>query len=135
LLKDNLHLIKYKNIKWDILNGIITNINCLKYNEDNKQFYLNDISTKETIQSTKKISSIRTILNKETCKIINNELLNFLIFNKENNKLKPELITDLKNEFLELIKLHFKVKRLTLHDSEDIVLKFDKMFHIIYNIE
>ena len=136
LLNDNLIKIKYKYLKWDVNRGIITNINCLKFNDEKKAFFLSIKAEEEIINNIiqpKKISSIRTILNKESNKIVNNQLMNFLILNKKQNKLKQDKINELKDEFLEKIKNHFKIKRLTLHDKEEILSYFDKMFTIIYH--
>jgi hypothetical protein len=132
--EDGFERIKYKNLKWNVNGGIIENISCLKYDDKTHKFFLT--IEKEIIKNTnttKKASSIRTILNKDTNKIINEELMKHLIVAKKQKKLKEENIKDLKDKFLEKIKEKLKLKRVMLNDRSEINKKFDEIYNIISN--
>lgn len=136
---DNKRL-KYKNIKWNVTCGIIENISCLKYDDLKKSFYITIENIQEQQQQeqgkiVKKPSSIKTIFNKDTEKIINEELVTFIIIWKKQNKLKDENIKELKISFLEKIKIKLKLKRLSIADRTDINKKFDEIYNIVYNNE
>ena len=137
-LDDGFDRIKYKNLKWNINAGIIENINCLKYDETKHTFFLT--IEKEIVKNTntmepKKASSIRTVLNKDTNKIINEELMKHLIVAKKHKKLKEEYIKDLKDKFLEKIKDKLKLKRIMINDRTEINKKFDEIYNIIFHAD
>lgn len=134
LLDDNFKRIKYKDLKWNIKSGIIENINCLKYDNENNKFYILDETVKEK-NKTRKASSAKTIFNKTNDKIINEELVTFLIVLKKNKKLTEEQdeIIKFKNVFLEKIKNIFKIKRMNTTDREELDKKFNEIYNIIYN--
>lgn len=138
LTVDGFERIKYKNLKWNVTGGIIENIGCLKWEDDKKEFFLTVEKElqKKVIDGTgtvKKISSIRTILNKDTNKIINEELMIHLILAKKQKKLKQENIKELKDLFLEKIKTKLKLKRIMINDRNEIYKKFDDIFNKIFN--
>jgi len=136
LILEGFDRIKYKNLKWNVMSGIIENINCLKYDDKKQTFFLT--VEKEVIKATqtnKKISSIRTILNKETNKIINEELMKFLIVAKKQDQLKEENIKDLKDNLLHKIKDKLKLKRIMVNDRTEIYKKFDEIYNMIFNSE
>ena len=83
----------------------------------------------------KKASSIRTVLNKDTNKIINEELMKHLIVAKKHKKLKEEYIKDLKDKFLEKIKDKLKLKRIMINDRTEINKKFDEIYNIIFHAD
>lgn len=129
---DGIERIKYKNLKWNINSGIIENINCIKYDDTTSKFFLT--IEKEIIKSTstiKKASSIRTVLNKDVNKIINEELMKHLIVAKKQKKLNEENIKDLKDTFLEKIKEKLRLKRIILNDRSEINKKFDEIYNLI----
>ena len=137
-LDDGFDRIKYKNLQWNINAGIIENINCLKYDETKHTFFLT--IEKEIVKNTntmepKKASSIRTVLNKDTNKIINEELMKHLIVAKKHKKLKEEYIKDLKDKFLEKIKDKLKLKRIMINDRTEINKKFDEIYNIIFHAD
>lgn len=137
LLKDNHENQKlvYKNIKWNVKRGFIEHIPSIKYNSEKNLLYLDINTTGVDKKDTKirKISSIRTIFNKLSEKIINEELIVFLISNKKNNTLHNEKINELKTLFIEQIKLKLKLNRLSVKDRTEIHTKFDNMYNIVYN--
>ena len=130
---DGFERIQYKDLKWNISSGFIENINCLKYDDTKIKFFLT--TKKEIVKNTtkKKISSIRTIINKDTNKIINEELMKHLIIAKNQKKLKEEMIKDLKEKFIDKIKEKLKLKRVMINDRNEINKKFDQIYNIIYN--
>ena len=134
--EDGLNRIKYKNIKWNVNCGIIENINCLKYDDKtNKLFLTVEKEIIKNVNTTRKTSSIRTILNKDTNKIINEELMKHLIVAKKQKKLKEENIKDLKDKFLEKIKEKLKLKRVMVNDRTEINKKFDEIYNVIIHSE
>lgn len=144
LINDNIHKIKFKNIKWNIKTGVIEKIYSLKFKEEDKSFYIitQKESTKEEQEiKVKKISSKKALINKETEKIINEELVIYILYLKNNNKLNiPNVSKDinlklLKQEFLDKIKNKLHVKRITGNDKHQINNKFDEIYSIIVNNE
>lgn len=142
LLKENIKRIKYKNIKWNIKKGVIEQINCLKYNSENNEFYITqekevEQSNKEgnskgdSLPKTKKVSSARTIINKETEKIINEELVIFILNAKKNKSLTD--IKTIKDDFIEKLKDKLLLKRITLNDKIHIFKIFDDIYNVIIN--
>ena len=136
LTVDGFDKIKYKNLKWNPISGIIENINCLKYDEINQKFFL--AIGKESIKNTGKesivkINSTRTIINKDTDKIINEELMKHLIVAKKDNRLDQENIKNLKDSFFDKIKEKLKLKRIMINDRNQVNKTFDTIYNIIYN--
>lgn len=129
---DGFNRIKYKNLKWNVNCGIIENINCLQYDDKTNKFFLTiEKEIIKNVNTNKKASSIRTILNKDTNKIINEELMKHLIVAKKQKKLKEENIKDLKDKFLEKIKEKLKLKRVMINDRTEINKKFDDIYNLI----
>lgn len=128
LLKSEIKNIKYKNIKWDTTLGIIEQIKSLKYDDEKQIFYF--VKDKAEIVKPRKASSIRSILNKETEKVINEELVLFIIKSKNNNKSN---IKELKEECIDVLKTKLKLKRITVNDKIDIHKKFDNIYNVILN--
>jgi hypothetical protein len=158
LLKENMTKIKYKNIKWNIKKGIIEQISCLKYNAELNEFYIiqekenkkimevqdndndndndnnnntgNESKTKSSLK-TKKVSSARTIMSKDNEKIINEELVIFILNAKKNKMLNN--IKELKDDFIEKLKNKLLLKRITLNDKIHIFKIFDDIYNVIIN--
>lgn len=153
-------LLKYKYIKWNITNGIIEKIFALKYNDDDKKFFLDikdtvttstssttnssvgrtttdtseqDEMHQENVTVTKKPVSTKTIFNKTNEKIINEEIIVFIIKNNNKSSDKPANLTELKELFHESIKLKLKLKRINARDKQKIYEKFDEVFNVIKN--
>lgn len=133
LLKVEYINIKYKNIKWNVQAGNIEQIRCLKYNDTNNQFSLTSNIEIDKMIKVKKAISVRTILNKDTEKIVNEELLIFIVNSKKNNKLSKENIANLKDVIIEKLKVKLHLKRLTVNDKVQILKKFDEIHTIILN--
>lgn len=149
-------LLKYKYIKWNINTGVIEKIFALKYNDDDKKFFLdikgtessnsttsrstadtseeNEIhQAQETATVTKKTVSTKTIFNKTNEKIINEEIIVFIIKNNNNNSNDKPDNRELKELFHESIKLKLRLKRINATDKQKIYEKFDEVFNVIKN--
>lgn len=138
LITDNFKRFKFKDIKWNIKRGIIEQIFPLKFKEEDCSFYLTQEKEKDSETSSskakpKKVSSIKTLLNKHNEKIINEELVVYILNLKKNKKLKLENIKVLKDEFLEKIKIVLHIKRITVNDKIELFKKFDEIYNVISN--
>lgn len=135
LVVHNFDKIKFKDIKWNVKNGVIEDIYLLKFNEKTASFYFNESKEKEE-KGVRKPSSVKSLLNKDTEKMINEELVLYIIYLKNNNKLINENMKQLKEAFIEKLKEKLHVKRITTSDKTEIFKKFDE-FHtiIIHNNE
>jgi hypothetical protein len=138
----------YKNITWNIKLGFIEVIKILKYNNDNTFSLLKNVNTNSTnantnstdttstniygqpISNKKKISS-RTIITKESEKIINEEMLYFILKRIQNGTV--ESTKEDKEKFAERIKTKLKIKKITVNDKIKIFEKYDEIFDVVVN--
>ena len=128
------------NVKWNSKNGIIDKICNLKW-DVSSGFFVEAIE-EPLKKSIKKSVSTKTILTKENEKIINEEILRFILQHlskKPGNDLETET-TDLsettrplKETFIEHLKIKLKLKRVTLSDKKLVFEKFDEMYDIVSN--
>jgi len=86
----------------------------------------NELREENKTTSKKQISN-KTIFNKMNEKIINEEILIFIIKNKH----KSDKINELKDKFHDLIKLKLKLKRLNTNDKQKIYEKFDEILNVV----
>jgi len=134
LIEDNVEKIKFKDIKWNVKRGMIEQIFPLKFKEDDKTFYLVQEKEKEKDKiKPKKPSSVRTLINKETEKVINEELVMYILHLKKNKKLKADNLKTIKDEFIERLKVKLHVKRVTVNDKIEVFKKFDEIYNVISN--
>lgn len=114
--------IKYKNMKWNIRNGIIESIENIKYDITSNKFYVNieSITNNEDKIIQKRKNKVKTIFTKENEKVINEEILNNVV-NKQSNI----SIT------LENIKEKLKIKKITVNDQIAIEERYNKISNII----
>lgn len=136
LITDNVERLKFKDIKWNVKRGIIEQIYPLKFKEEDKTFFLT--KEKEQVEEsskpkTKKISSVKSLITKETEKVINEELVMYIIHLKKNKKLDIDNLKILKDEFLEKLKIKLHIKRITVNDKIQIFKKFDDIYNVISN--
>lgn len=150
--------IVYRNYTWNVKTGIIDNIKILSYDKEKNEFILNysnkkddkcnsdtvdikqseidDDSKKEDINNKNKKVSTKTIITKQIEKVINEELLYFIV-----KKIKGLEIDDIhrstqqgdKDEFLDHIKEKLCVKKINKKDKEIIYKKYDDIYIIIKN--
>lgn len=138
LVEDNMQQIKFKDIKWNIKRGIVEQINPLKFKEEDKTFYLVQEKEKEKEKDKdkirpKKVSSVRTLINKESEKVINEELVMYILHLKKNKKLKIDNLKTIKDDFIERLKVKLHVKRVTVNDKIEVFKKFDEIYNVISN--
>jgi hypothetical protein len=144
----------YKNITWNVKRGIIEIIKILKYNDDNtfsllkkqKQEECNkttnttdvNVDTNSTdvnvsgdsISNKKKVSS-RTIITKDSEKIINEELLYFILKRVQNGTIEPT--KEDKETFAERLKTKLKIKKITANDKVKIFEKYNEILDVVIN--
>ena len=86
----------------------------------------------EKIQNTIKKISTRTIITKQIEKIINEELLYFIIKKLKGSETDDDKDDD-KEEFIDHIKEKISVKKINKNDKEIIYKKYDEIYIIIKN--
>ena len=138
LITDNVKRLKFKDIKWNVKRGVIEQIYPLKFKEEDKTFYLTKekvvvVEEESSKPKTKKVSSVKTLINKEAEKVINEDLVMYIIHLKKNKKLDVDNLKTLKDEFLEKLKIKLYVKRITVNDKIQIFKKFDDIYSVITN--
>lgn len=124
-------------IKWNSKEGIIDKISNLKW-DVSSGFFIENVEKSEK-KSIKKSVSNKTILTTENEKIINEETLKFILQNTSTKKIVSDdiseadthVLKDLKDIFIENIKIKLKLKRITVNDKKLVFDKFDEMYDII----
>jgi hypothetical protein len=153
LLKTNLEnkRMVYRDYVWNTTRGFIESVKILKYNKDTfftleftKQTPSKDgelrkqqkeqqdktESLDKNVVPIKKVSS-RTIITKDSEKIINEELLYFVLTRLQSGVSKID--QEDKDTFCEKIKIKLKVKKLMLNDKAKIYNKYDEIFEVVKN--
>lgn len=82
-------------------------------------------------EGSKKKISLRTIITKESEKIINEELLYFILGKNQNGV--NEMRNEDKDAFCEKIKSKLKIKKLMLNDKAKIFKKYNEIFEVVKN--
>jgi hypothetical protein len=126
--------IVYRDYIWNVKSGIIENVKILRYDKEKEDFILKYTTSKKkesSKESSKKVST-KTIITKNIEKIINEELLYFIVKKLKNNK---ETETEVKNkeEFFDHIKEKLSVKKINKNDKEIINKTYDNIYLIIKN--
>lgn len=141
----------YKHLHWNSKSGFIDRVKILQY-DNNYNFTLNESNNNEKkIDEDKKESneenkpenkerskqksvSNRTIINKDTVKVINEELLYYIVKNENENRnencIGEKLKRD-KEQFLELIKNKLKIKKMTINDKNKILSIYDEIQKVV----
>lgn len=126
---------KQKDIKWNIKMGIIEKIHILKWDDVKKECFIENkiINVKENILiGQKKPSSVKTIFNKDNEKIINEEIVKYILSKLDDeHSIKEHLIKEIKENFIEILKLKLRLKRITINDKSKINKQFDEIYNII----
>jgi hypothetical protein len=102
--------------------------NSTKTNESDTTKQTDKTTTTDTVDHKKKKVSTRTIITKESEKIINEELLYFILKRSSNTVTKED-----KEEFAERIKTKLRVKKLMVNDKKTIFEKYDEIYNVIKN--
>jgi len=126
--------IVYRDYIWNVKSGIIENVKILRYDKEKEDFILKYTTSKKkesSKESSKKVST-KTIITKNIEKIINEELLYFIVKKLKNNK---ETETEVKNkeEFFDHIKEKLSFKKINKTDKEIINKTYDNIYLIIKN--
>lgn len=86
-------------------------------------------NTNETTKENRKKISMRTIITKDTEKIINEEMLYFILKRVQNGA--TESSKEDKDSFAERLKTKLKVKKITSNDKTQIFAKYDEIFDVV----
>lgn len=73
----------YRDFTWNTNKGMIESMKVIRYNEETYQFYLSDKAgnpvARRKMKEEQKRGSVRTVITKETERVINEEILSFVI--------------------------------------------------------
>jgi hypothetical protein len=137
--------IVYRNYTWNVNSGIIDNVKILSYDKDKKEFTLNykdnvnkDKSDVNDGKNTIKKVSIKTIITKQIEKVINEELLYFIVKKLKGLETNDTETNDTetnndKEEFIDHIKEKLCVKKINKNDKGIIYKTYDEIYNIIKN--
>ncbi|NDC95469.1 hypothetical protein EB118_10480 [bacterium] len=127
----------YRDYTWNSSKGVIEHVKILRYNRETGEFWLN--FTKAQAKSVnKRKSSSKSIFTKESEKVINEQILYYIIkqANVEGTSVQSDTddhteTKDLLKEVLEHIKQKLKVKKLSQEDKMKIVEKFNEINQVV----
>lgn len=123
-----------KDLNWKMKKGVIENIKILKFNDETSSFYLEKIAPTIPSNSLQKSLSKRSLFNKSNEKIINEEMLKFILQYKESNSNTiSNQLTDYIEEFLDKLKFKLKLKKISKDDKSQLTTKLIDMNNIIQN--
>ncbi len=127
--------IVYRDYIWNVISGIIENIKILRYDKEKRDFILKYTTPKKVV--VKKVST-KTIITKNIEKIINEELLYFIVKKLKSETEENSLETDKnyvknKDDFFDNIKEKLSVKKINKTDKEIINKTYDNIYEIIKN--
>lgn len=123
----------YRDFKWDTKTGIISKVICLRYDQETGDFYINkkvNPKKKETQTKSKKKASVRTIVTKRNSRLINEEVLCFIVEKLQKRKDCCIEKTD-KEECIERIKNKLNLKKVTTNDKVLIGEKYEEIFNVV----
>ncbi len=124
----------YRDFVWNTTRGIIETVKILNYDKE-LGFVLKytkqqpqKLDNNEPTNVKKKVST-RSIITKESEKIINEDLLYFIVKRIQSGTVSKED----KEAFAERIKMKLKIKKLTVNDKMKIFEKYDEIFEVVKN--
>ena len=124
----------YRDFVWNTTRGIIETVKILNYDKE-LGFVLKytkqqpqKVDNNEPTNVKKKVST-RSIITKESEKIINEDLLYFIVKRIQNGTVSKED----KEAFAERIKMKLKIKKITVNDKMKIFEKYDEIFEVVKN--
>lgn len=119
----------YRDYVWNANCGVLEKVKILRYDREKKEFFLKftKVNNQENnLQNkSKKKSSTRTIFSKANEKIINEEILYFIVKNESKNT------KDDKDKCLEVIKKKMCVKKISSEDKENVSKKYDEIYEVV----
>jgi len=129
----------YRDYVWNTTKGMIENIKILHYNKETGEFTLK--YTKKDKTTLKKSSTKSVLTGERVEKLINEELLHFIVKSemKSDTKSKSDTQTDTqndtqtenKNAFVERMKTKLKIKKMSNNDKNILYTKYDEMLAIL----
>jgi hypothetical protein len=123
----------YRDYVWNANRGVLERIKILRYDRDKNEFFLkfskvnNQVNNVQNKNKIKKKSSTRTIFSKASEKIINEEILCFIVKNGCNDT------KDEREKCLEAIKKKMCIKKVSSEDKGTINKKYDEIYEVIRN--
>jgi hypothetical protein len=128
----NTKILKYKSIKWNIQYGIIENVLHVNFDINKKEFDFNPpIEKKKSTDIKKKSVVTKSLFTEENEKIINEEILIFILKEKQNSLNENQISDEKKEQLLEIIKTKLKLKRILIKDKEDIYSKINEIYNVV----
>ncbi len=128
----NSKILKYKSIKWSTQSGIIENVLHVNFDINKKEFeFTVQIEKKKSTDIKKKSVVSKSLFTEENEKIINEEILIFILKEKHNSLNENQISDDKKEQLLEIIKTKLKLKRILIKDKEDIYSKINEIYNVV----
>lgn len=126
----------YRDFAWVTKHGMIEKVKVLKYNKETDQFFLDSHHKAAKLakqqQPSKKKASSRTIFTKENERVINEQILMWVVKDIHNNT-SGGVGGGGKEQFLEKVKDQLRVKRISNGDKATLYKKFDEMYIVVKN--
>jgi hypothetical protein len=126
----------YRDYVWNANKGILEKIKILKYDREKREFFLKftKVNNQENNkQKDKKKSSKRTIFIKHNEKIINEEILYFIVKKLQKQESESTKEKEEKEKCLEAVKSKLCIKKVSSEDKELVYKKYDEMYEVINN--
>ena len=130
----------YRDYVWNANKGILEKIKILKYDREKKEFFLkySKVNNQENnLQNkNKKKSSTRTVITKSNEKIINEEILYFIVKNANNVSASTSASKEhkeSKEQCMEIIKKKLCIKKVSSDDKSFINKKYDEIYEVVIN--
>uniref|UniRef100_A0A6C0H7F9 Uncharacterized protein n=1 Tax=viral metagenome TaxID=1070528 RepID=A0A6C0H7F9_9ZZZZ len=146
----------YRDFTWNTNKGMIENMKVIRYNEQTCQFHLSDKAgnpiARRKMNEEQKRGCIKTVITKETEKVINEEILSYVIRivkNEDYQTPEKKLTDDPSNKTkkskskkkhtpstnkdlcIERIKEKLKIKKLSLNDKAILGSKYDNIYQVV----
>lgn len=146
----------YKDLSWNVKTGIITRIKTLTQNDQyhfsltntdltndtnivtqTSQSVTDPVTEKKHTRTQKKRTSEKTIINKQSEKIINEELLYYIVRRVQNKSSETEVESNKdkadvhRENFIEHIKTKLTLKKITANDKQRLYNKYNEVYNLI----
>lgn len=138
----------FRDFSWNTKRGVIDKVKTLRYNQEKQEFYLEageQPTASNKSRSKPKKCSTQTVVTKSNARIINEEILDYIVRVFEANppgeappaskKSKKESVKhkDDKDKCIERIKTKLQIKRISASDKEELYKTYDNMYEVIQN--
>lgn len=120
----------YRDFAWKTKKGLIEAVHTLRYDQENKEFFLARIKVDGKVKMVKKKASTRTIFTKDNQRLINETMLTFVLDNKDGlSKIEDTHVTECINK----LKDKLRIKKLLNQDKEEVRKKLQEILHVVLN--